>query len=147
MMPINQENLLYHATYLAYYQSIREKGLIPGCRKSWTISKNNVVYLAPTPELACSFAETAEDVSEETYASGIICLGIPYTSLNETLLQNDENFRDNGCFCYNGRIPPKDLFIMAPSVLISKKILGRVSDCEAITEAAVLGVRPLNIFE
>ena len=147
MMPINQENLLYHATYLAYYQSIREKGLIPGCRKSWTISKNNVVYLAPTLELACSFAETAEDVSEETYASGIICLGIPYTSLNETLLQNDENFRDDGCFCYNGRIPPEDLFIMAPSVWVSKKILGRVSDCEAITEAAVLGIRPLNIFE
>ena len=128
--------MLYHATYLAYYQSIREKGLIPGCRKSWSISKNGVVYLAPTTELACSFAETAEDVSEETYTSGIICLGIPYASLNKTLLQNDENVRNNGCFCYNGRIPPEDLFIMAPSVLVSKKILGRVSDCKAITEAA-----------
>lgn len=128
--------MLYHATYLTYYQSIREKGLVSGCRKSWSTSKDGVVYLAPTPELACSFAETAEDVPDETYASGIICLGIPYPSLNEALPQDDENFRDGGCFTYAGRIPPEDLFIMAPSVWGGEKVLGKVSDCEIATETA-----------
>ncbi len=128
--------MLYHATYLAHYKSIREKGLIPGCRKNWSFSKDDVVYLAPTPELACSFAETAEEAPENIYESGIICLGIPLGSLDQALLQNDENFRDSGCFAYAGRISPKDLFIMAPSVWGGERVLGKVSDCETATETA-----------
>ena len=80
--------MLYHATYLAHYKSIREKGLIPGCRKNWSFSKDDVVYLAPTPELACSFAETAEEAPENIYESGIICLGIPLGSLDQALLSS-----------------------------------------------------------
>ena len=86
---------LYHATYGALLDSIREHGL--GGKSSgyeWEDSKSGVVYLATDEDVAVSYAETNEDVPEE-WLDDIVVLEIDTTNLNPDKLLIDSNVQDN----------------------------------------------------
>jgi len=107
---INQsppENL-YHATFDAYMDSIKEHGLNPTKSvKNWADS-NDVIYLATDPDIAEDYAETSEEVSDEVYDTGIVVLKIPVSGLDISKLQSDTNVRNDDeptSYEYHGIIP------------------------------------------
>ena len=98
---------LYHATYGALLDSIKEHGL--GGKSSgyeWEDSKSGVVYLATDEDVAISYAETNEDVPEE-WLDDIVVLEIDTTNLNPDKLLIDSNVQDNdgSTVEYHGVIP------------------------------------------
>jgi uncharacterized protein (DUF302 family) len=100
--------MLYHATYKALLPSIKKNGL--DTRKSalaWEDSKPGIVYLANDPDVAESYAEAAEEVSDEIYDSGIVVLKILTKGLNLKNLHDDRNVKggNSDTFEYHGQIP------------------------------------------
>lgn len=103
---------LYHATYKANLESILELGLGAIQRKNWDISTDGVVCFSTDMDAAISYCETAEDVSDEVYDSGIVCLEIDSEKLNDSLLFLDSNIlyedeEEAECYCYRGIIAPE----------------------------------------
>jgi len=102
--------ILYHATYRPLLKSIRKTGLggIGSEKKKWPDSKPGVVYLATTPNVAESYAETSDEVKEE-WLDEIIILKIDSSQLDPTRLFLDNNVQDNNgdTLEYHGVIPPK----------------------------------------
>ena len=102
-------DMLYHATYNALLPLIKRDGL--DTRKAalaWEDSKPGIVYLANAPNVAESYAETADEVSDEIYDSGIVVLEIPTKGLDISKLHDDRNVRGNApsdTFEYHGQIP------------------------------------------
>ena len=102
-------DMLYHATYKALLPLIKRDGL--DTRKAalaWEDSKPGIVYLANAPNVAESYAETADEVSDEIYDSGIVVLEIPTKGLDISKLHDDRNVRGNApsdTFEYHGQIP------------------------------------------
>ena len=114
LMSLNEEltqqvpDVLYHATYKALLPLIKKGGL--DTRKSalaWEDSKPGIVYLANDPYVAESYAEAAEEVSDEIYDSGIIILNIPIKGLDISKLHDDRNVQedDSDTYEYHGQIP------------------------------------------
>ena len=100
-------NKLYHATYRPLLASIQKNGLAGiGCRKNWEDSKEGVVYLALAPEVAESYAESADNVPEE-WLDDIVVLAIPTSQLDLTYLSSDGNVQNNSgdTLEYHGVIP------------------------------------------
>jgi len=100
--------MLYHATYKSLLPSIKKAGL--DTRKSalaWEDSKPGIVYLANDPDVAESYAEAAEEVSDEIYDSGIVILKIPVKDLDMSKLHDDRNVLedDSDTYEYHGQIP------------------------------------------
>ena len=101
-------DMLYHATYKALLPLIKRDGL--DTRKAalaWEDSKPGIVYLANAPNVAESYAETADEVSDEIYDSGIVVLEIPTKGLDISKLHDDRNVRGNApsdTFEYHGQI-------------------------------------------
>lgn len=100
---------LYHATYEPYVDSIMKHGLTGNSEnKNWSDSNSNVVYLAITPDIAESFAETAE-LADDDY--DIVILQIDAQKLNGSKLIPDQNIRSNDpnenvySYEYHGTIP------------------------------------------
>lgn len=86
---------LYHATYRPYVRQIFEQGL-GGARKSiprnYEDSKSGVVYLASSPEVALSYAETSDAVPAE-WLDEIVVLRVHVEHLDATFLQADRNVK------------------------------------------------------
>lgn len=116
--------LYYHATYKPYLESIHKHGLQGGHQKSWQESKDDVVYLATSAEVAESYSETSELVEDnEDYFDQIVILKVSATDLDESLLSSDENFLHDGALFpteddeeatveYHGVIPASALSIL-----------------------------------
>lgn len=104
---------LYHATYRSNLESIFENGLGAIQRKNWDISTVGGVCFADDMDLAISFCEAAENVDDDVFESGIVCLEIDSDALSEALLFLDPNFDDawdsSACYLYRGIIAPADL--------------------------------------
>lgn len=107
--------ILYHATYRKRIRSIKEFGLGAKQIKNWSISEDGVVYLATDPNVAASFCETAEDVSDSVYDSGIVVLAIDSRVLHNMRLRKDENIKDDSskCFKYTGVINPSWIHVIS----------------------------------
>lgn len=101
---------LYHATYRANLPGIKSKGLgAPGRRtKSWSISESGWNYFDTNPEIAFSYAESAEDVSDYKYDSGIIVLAVNTDDIPNYPILPDNNTKDGlgHAFKIGGIIPP-----------------------------------------
>lgn len=85
---------LYHATYKPLLKSIQKSGLGNTTQSQWTDSRPGVVYLARDPEVARSYAETAESVPE-AWLDQIVVLQISQADLDPKLLHVDRNVKDN----------------------------------------------------
>ena len=110
------EELLYHATYGKYIDSIKEKGLGAVQHKNWEFSKDGVVCFASYTDVAISFAETSEDISDEVYNSGIVLLAVPTAELNPVLLERDRNIvgrAENVSCAYRGVIPAEAIYVVS----------------------------------
>jgi GNAT superfamily N-acetyltransferase len=104
------EEYLYHATYRPLLKSIQAKGLGNTTQSQWTDSRPGVVYLARDPEVARSYAETAESVPED-WLDQIIVLQISQKDLDADRLGTDQNVQDNtgDTLQYHGVIPANKL--------------------------------------
>ena len=133
--------LLYHATYRAYLDSILENGLL--CEPphgAWSLADDYgdsvsalclCVFLAKDDDVAESFAEAANEVSDDVYDSGIVILSVDSDDLDPDLLTYDpfyhsdiENefedpyFEEIGvleqatCFAYRGDVAPELLSVV-----------------------------------
>lgn len=105
---------LFHATYRAHLNSIFAHGLGAVQKKNWDISVDGSVCFAEDMDLAISFCEAADKVSDEVFDSGIVCLEVDSESLMDELLFLDHNFLpgdddDAWCFLYEGVVPPEHL--------------------------------------
>lgn len=98
------DNVLYHATYGVYLDSIKKDGLIPGKNKNWNDSSNNVIDLADDPDFAASFCEVAE-VPDEVYDSGIFVISIDADKLDKSKIEIDKNNLAQDSLEYKGNIP------------------------------------------
>lgn len=110
----NTENdYLYHATYKSYIKKIKKQGLVinPPTR-NWEDSEN-VIYLATSPDVALSYAETSDEVPDHILDSGIVVLKIKKNKLDPTKLSIDKNVQDNegDTLEYHQNIPPENLEI------------------------------------
>lgn len=109
----NNSQFLYHATYEPYLKNIMKYGLggAPDIKPNWGDSKQGVVYLAYDPNVAESYAETAEEIPED-YLDQIIILKIDINQLDKQKLTRDENVIDGGdTLEYHGVIPPSAIRI------------------------------------
>ena len=108
--PIKQvvPEFLYHATYEALIPSIKRTGLDSREGElSWEFSIPGTVYLSNGPDVAESYAEAAEEVSDEVYDSGIVVLKVASKDLDIDKLFDDSNVQDDfsDTFEYRGVIP------------------------------------------
>jgi hypothetical protein len=102
-----EQPYLYHATYKPLLKKIKEKGLdTSDSRKAWDDSIPGYVYLAKDPDVAASYAESSEMVSD-TWLDQIIVLTIDATQLDKDKLFIDQNVQDNegDTIEYRGIIP------------------------------------------
>ena len=101
---------LYHSTYVANLASIKKYGLGAKQPKNWDISIPGVVCFTKDPEVAFSFCESAEEVCDTKYYSGIVVLEIDSKYLikkntNTAILRIDRNIHDDlESFEYEGII-------------------------------------------
>jgi hypothetical protein len=98
----------YHATYRALIPSIMKTGLdTREASLAWADSKPGIVYLASDRGVAESYAEAAEEVSDEIYDSGIVMLKIPSKNLDLSKLHDDSNVLEDesDTYEYHGQIP------------------------------------------
>jgi len=102
-------DMFYHATFNASLPSIKRKGLdTRGVDLAWEDSQAGIVYLSDDPEVAASYAEAAENISDEIYDSGIVILHIPRKNLDDNKLHDDRNVRSKDhsqTYEYHGTIP------------------------------------------
>ena len=108
--PIKQvvPEFLYHTTYEALIPSIKRTGLDSREGElSWEFSIPGTVYLSNDPDVAESYAEAAEEVSDEVYDSGIVVLKVASKDLDIDKLFDDSNVQDDfsDTFEYRGVIP------------------------------------------
>lgn len=123
------KSFLYHATYRIRLRDIKRLGLGAKQKKNWDISKDSVVYLSSDPELAFSFAESAEDVAESVYNSGIVVLAIPVELLDLRYMAKDKNSRgSNTDFIYKQVINPTHIQV----ITARKGIVGRLTELKRV---------------
>lgn len=109
----NHNQFLYHATYKPRLKKIMAHGLggAPKIKRNWSDSKEGVVYLAYDPNVAESYAETAEEVPE-SYLDQIIILKIDINQLDKEKLTRDENVIDGeDTLEYHGVISPSAIHL------------------------------------
>jgi hypothetical protein len=101
-------NFLYHATYRPLLRKIKKMGLDNrNTRRNWEDSIDGIVYLALTPDIAESYAESSEVVPDD-WLDEIVILKIDVSKLDANKIFKDRNVRntDNTTFEYSGVIPP-----------------------------------------
>ncbi len=114
-------DVLYHATYGAFVDSIMKNGLGgAGAQQQWEDSKPGYVYLAKDPEVAESHAEANEEVPDE-YIDNIVVFAIDTSKLDMDKLDDDPNVMDDdSTLAYKGVIPTSAL-MMAEGKRIPRK--------------------------
>ena len=115
------DDVLYHATYGAFVDSIMKNGLGgAGAQQQWEDSKPGYVYLARDPEVAESHAEANEEVPDE-YIDDIVVFAIDTSKLDMDKLDDDPNIMDDdSTLAYKGVIPTSAL-MMAEGKRIPRK--------------------------
>jgi hypothetical protein len=106
---------LYHATYRPLLRRIKKQGLDSNLgKKNWDFSINGYIYLAIDPDIAESYAESSEEVSED-WLDEIIILVIDTDKIDKSKLFIDKNVKDNegDTLEYRGIISPDALKIYA----------------------------------
>ena len=101
--------VLYHATYAALQESIREHGL---CRaqirkKSWEDCSSEYIYLCLDADCAIAFCEASDDVPEQ-WLNEIILIAVDAEKLDICLFALDENIINTErltAYQYRGDIP------------------------------------------
>lgn len=112
------QDYLYHATYKELLPLIKKEGLGGSSSKpNWEDSKSGVIYFARTPEIAESYAETAENVPEE-WLDDIIILRVDKNVLDSDKLFYDKNVltyddEEKDTFEYHGIVNFSDIDIIA----------------------------------
>lgn len=107
--------IYYHATRECFIKSIMEKGLMPQNHFSYDGQvMSGVIYLTPDYDIAESFAEAADNISDSIYKSPIVILQVDSKNLDEERFCEDENIILNPgeqpyTFAYKGSIPAKFL--------------------------------------
>lgn len=104
---VDVPKILYHATYKPLLNKIKQDGLdTTKGKKAWEDSKPGLVYLARDPDVAASYAESA-DMVPDSYLDNIIVLHIDTAKLDLTKLSIDKNVQDNegDTLEYSGVIP------------------------------------------
>lgn len=91
--PAPRYDIYYHATFNAYLPSIKQYGLGARQNKNWEFSEEGKTYWSNSPEVAESYCETSEEVSDEVYDSGIVILSIPIKELRG--VEKDLNVQDS----------------------------------------------------
>lgn len=117
--PSLMADFLYHATYRAYLGSILTHGLggaSPPVPANYEDSEAGVVYLADCPEVARSYAESAEHVPE-AWLDDIVVMRVRSASLEPGRLSPDANVRCEpdepvSTFAYRGVVPPDALGVL-----------------------------------
>ena len=109
----DNDNYLYHATYRVHKDSIAKQGLRANSdHKNWEDSKRGRVYLAKSPEVAASHAETSDMAPEEHYNSGIVVYKVHKKNLDPKKIKKDSNMKsDADTVEYHDNIHPKHLQI------------------------------------
>lgn len=110
-------DVMYHATFKPYLSSIFKHGLKPDMpHKSWRYS-HDVVCLSPTPEVAESYAENADEVPDD-FINEVVILQVDMNQLNPKLLFRDRNVRDesDSAYEYRGVIPPQAIKVFTRGV-------------------------------
>lgn len=106
------KRFIYHATFRSNLPSIKRLGLGAKQPKNWDFSLSGDLCFSSNPDVAYSFCECAEDVSESKYNSGIVVLATPYID-GYTMLQDLNCQGEPSCFCMKGVvIPPDRLYIV-----------------------------------
>ena len=111
---IKEENddYMYHATYKSHKKNIEKQGLLSNPKhKNWSDSEKGRVYLAKSPEVAHSHAETSDEAPEKHYNSGIVVYKIHKKHLDKSKIHPDKNVRndDHDTVEYHGDIPAHHL--------------------------------------
>lgn len=89
------QRFLYHATYKPLLNKIKTMGLdTRKARKAWEDSIPGHVYLAKDPEVAASYAESAEEELPESWFDNIIILQIDTNKIDKSKLFADPNVKD-----------------------------------------------------
>lgn len=99
-------SIFYHATYKPLLNKIKKFGLRVDAKKRWSDSKN-VIYLSSDPDVAASYAESADDLPDG-WEDQIIILKIEGKHLNQSKIFNDSNVRSDESsetFEYHENIP------------------------------------------
>lgn len=105
---------LYHATYEDLIPSIERLGLGgSSSRYEWSDSKEGVVYLATSPEVAISYAEANDEVPE-SWLDNIVVFKVESNKLDQDKLMHDDNVQDNdgSTYEYHDVIPMRLLSIV-----------------------------------
>ena len=124
---------LFHATYKANIDSIIEKGLGAEQRKNWDFSEDGVVYFSDDENIANSYCETATDVLDEVYNSGIIVLACDADVLDDGLLFEDE--RIEGTFMYFDIVPSENLLVVSQNTITgNNEIVGKLIELREIPD-------------
>jgi RNA:NAD 2'-phosphotransferase (TPT1/KptA family) len=106
---------LYHATYKPVLASIMKHGLdaTKATAKNWSDSKDGVIYLSNNASVAESYAETSEDIPDESWLDQIVVLQIDAQKLNQNKFSADRNvIEGDATFEYHGIIPPNVIKIV-----------------------------------
>ena len=106
--------ILYHATYGPVADSIKRDGLGGDRDTVYEDSVRGTVYLAKTPEIAFSYAETSDiawDRFETDEGLEIVTFEIDTNQLDPSLFNIDQNVQDNegDTLEYRGIVPPSAL--------------------------------------
>lgn len=97
--------ILYHATFRKHLPQIIKYGLGARQPKNWEISEKGYIYFSQNYNEAYDFCEAAEDVKDDTYASGIVVLAIDTATIKLSNLQIDENVKSGTpTYKYKGTI-------------------------------------------
>lgn len=85
----------FHATYRARIAGIKRDGLGAKQIKNWDFSKDGVVCLSSDPSVAYSYCESADDVPDSVYDSGIVVFEIDPAGMKAALLSKDSNIQED----------------------------------------------------
>lgn len=122
---------LYHATFRTNLPSIKKLGLGAKQIKNWDFSIDNIVCFTNDAECAYSFCESADDVSDSKYESGIVVLAVNMNDLDRKLLIYDPNVdggNNKDTFAYKGVISPTKLMV----VTSEKGFVGKLLDLKRV---------------
>lgn len=100
-------HLMFHSTFRANLHSIKALGLGAKQPKNWSFSNTGDICFSSDPDVAYSFCESADAVSDTKYNSGIVVLAVPYWEGCLTLEDANCNGVRN-CFCVKGMIIPRE---------------------------------------
>lgn len=106
--------LLYHATFGSYIPSIREQGLLshldgnPNDSYGFADEFSDEVFLSDDEYVAQDYAETADNVPDDVYDSGIYIVTV---DVNENNLEQDRwvDGEDTHSYVHHGSINPEQI--------------------------------------